>query len=442
MQKIFNFVGYSFDAQKYVLNLEYNYSNLDFNFIEKLDFSNFKDFQFDLDELSNVFEIIFLVFGISYYKLYASGIINLGDLILSPEQAEFLNFFYKNGLSEFIYENKLDWEKNIPNFDAFIGYEVETKPSDKHLSEKSLLAWGGGKDSIVSSIILDRLNIDYDLFCVQSDKIKKNTANVNGKDLLEVNRQMDTRLFDLNKLESTYNGHVPITGMLAFVKVLIAMLCGYSNVVLSNEYSASQGNLVYKKEKVNHQFSKDFEFEQRICSYIKTFIHNDLKYFSLLRPFYELKISKIFAENASRYFSCFSSCNRNFHIDSNKKLKGSNFCAKCEKCAFVFLILAPFISKSQLVDIFGENMLDVPDNFEVYKSLVGLTDKKPFECVGTFEESQAAFVLLFENLQWKDSLVVLEMNKNNFNVDVDNFLNLEKDYNFSDELYNQLQNEF
>src|SRR5210317_1268539 len=137
MQKIFNFVGYSFDAQKYVLNLEYNYSNLDFNFIEKLDFSNFKDFQFDLDELSNVFEIIFLVFGISYYKLYASGIINLGDLILSPEQAEFLNFFYKNGLSEFIYENKLDWEKNIPNFDAFIGYEVETKPSDKHLSEKS-----------------------------------------------------------------------------------------------------------------------------------------------------------------------------------------------------------------------------------------------------------------------------------------------------------------
>jgi len=104
--------------------------------------------------------------------------------------------------------------------------------------------------------------------------------------------------------------------------------------------------------------------------------------------------------------------------------------------------LAPFISKSQLVDIFGENMLDVPDNFEVYKSLVGLTDKKPFECVGTFEESQAAFVLLFENLQWKDSLVVLEMNKNNFNVDVDNFLNLEKDYNFSDELYNQLQNEF
>jgi len=442
MQRIFNFVGYSFDSQNYVLNLEYNYSNLDFNFIEKLDFSNFKGFHFDLDELSNVFEIIFLVFGISYYKLYASGEINLGDLVLSSKQAEFLNFFYKNGLSEFIFKNELDWEKNIPNFDAFIDLEVEKIPSNKVLSDKSLLAWGGGKDSIVSSIILDRLELDYDLFCVQSDKIKKNTANVNGRNLLEVKRQMDCRLFDLNKLDDTFNGHVPITGMLAFVKVLIAMLCGYSNVVLSNEYSASQGNLVYKNEKVNHQFSKDFEFEQRICSYIKSFIHSDLIYFSLLRPFYELKISKIFAENGSEYFSCFSSCNRNFHIDSNKKLQGNNFCAECEKCAFVFLILAPFISKSQLLHIFGKNMLDDAENVYLYKALVGLTDKKPFECVGTFEESQAAFELLFDSLNWNDSLVVLEMNKYNFSVNVDQFLLLEKDYNFSTELYNQLQDEF
>ena len=79
MQKIFKFVSYSFDLDKYVLKLEYKYSNLAYSFVENLDFSDFKSLEFDLNELDSVFQIIFLVFGISYYKVFAHGSISRQD---------------------------------------------------------------------------------------------------------------------------------------------------------------------------------------------------------------------------------------------------------------------------------------------------------------------------------------------------------------------------
>ena len=47
--------------------------------------------------------------------------------------------------------------------------------------------------------------------------------------------------------------------MLAFVSYFVAYLLGKKYIALSNENSANESNVV--GEKVNHQYSKSFEFE-------------------------------------------------------------------------------------------------------------------------------------------------------------------------------------
>ncbi|MBI95993.1 hypothetical protein CL656_02500 [bacterium] len=438
---IFQFIDFKFNRQTFILKMEYSYSGLDFNFKESLDFSEFKSADFNYDDLYEAFKILFLVSGISYYKLYACAEIDLCDLVINKEQADFLNFFYKNGLSEFIYTNRLDFEKNIPDFTKY-AKDYDCEPLRGNFLDKSLLAWGGGKDSIVSSILLDRLNLDYDLFAVKSDRIKDETAKINGNTFYEVKRSLDSRLMEYNLKDETFNGHVPITGILAFIKVLVSLMKGYNNIILSNEFSADEANLSYQGNKINHQFSKGLEFEERINSYIQKFIHSKLNYFSLLRPFYELKIAEIFAQNAQDYFSVFSSCNRNFHFDSNKNIKSKNFCGECEKCAFVFLILSPFLSKKALIEIFKENLFENKSLELVYLELCGLADKKPFECVGTFDESKAAFVLLKNHPDWKDSDFVLSFIEKIADFDVDSFFQLQNSYTFNSEWYLKIKDEF
>jgi len=47
----------------------------------------------------------------------------------------------------------------------------------------------------------------------------------------------------------------------------------------------------------------------------------NVKYFSFLRPFYELKIAELFAKYGKKYFKEFSSCNTNFKIFKEKYQK-------------------------------------------------------------------------------------------------------------------------
>jgi hypothetical protein len=64
---------------------------------------------------------------------------------------------------------------------------------------------------------------------------------------------------------------------------------------------------------------------------------------------YEYKISEIFSKE-KKFFSTFSSCNKNFVI--NKEKQDKLWCCECEKCCFVFLILTPFLDEDELIDIF------------------------------------------------------------------------------------------
>ncbi|MDE7057828.1 MAG: hypothetical protein K2P03_03800 [Lachnospiraceae bacterium] len=141
---------------------------------------------------------------------------------------------------------------------------------------------------------------------------------------------------------------------------------------------------------VNHQYSKSFKFEQDFHHYETTYIKSQIHYFSMLRPLSEFQIARYFS-NATCYHDIFRSCN----VGSKKDI----WCAHCPKCLFVFLILSPFLSHQRLVEIFGADITEDVSMLEDFKKLTGILEEKPFECVGSRDEVNAAICLTIEQLE-------------------------------------------
>ncbi|MCK4979469.1 MAG: hypothetical protein KAS62_03685, partial [Candidatus Delongbacteria bacterium] len=152
--------------------------------------------------------------------------------------------------------------------------------------------------------------------------------------------------------------------------------------------SASEGNVQFSGIEINHQYSKSFEAEKALHGYITEYIHNDINYFSFLRPIYELKIAEFFSRNKD-HFSGFRSCN----VGSKKNI----WCSNCPKCLFTYIILAPFVPRKEMINIFGEDLLDKEELRTEFVKLLGDTDIKPFECVGTHREIKAALAKTIMN---------------------------------------------
>lgn len=245
-------------------------------------------------------------------------------------------------------------------------------------------------------------------------------AGYNEKDIVRTYRTIDKNLLKLNS-EGFLNGHTPFSAIVAFLSLYCAYLVGGKYIVLSNESSANETNI--EGVNVNHQYSKSYEFEEDFTAYVQKniFGYDGIEYFSLLRPFSELQIAKMFA-SLTQYHETFRSCNRG----SKKNV----WCGKCAKCLFVFTILSPFIEYDKLVSIFGNDMLDDPDCTADFDGLAGITDLKPFECVGTKSEFNFALMSLCKKLEKDGKELPLLCKRFRENVDESTIdENLLKEYN-------------
>jgi hypothetical protein len=126
-------------------------------------------------------------------------------------------------------------------------------------------------------------------------------------------------------------------------------------------------------------------------SYLKDTVGTTVDYFSLLRPMSELKIAELFSK-MPQYFDSATSCNTNWRI--LKDTPSDRWCRKCPKCAFVFAIFAAFLSEKEVTTMFGGNLFEDEGLLPLYRELLGTEAFKPFECVGTPDETRAAFVLI------------------------------------------------
>lgn len=365
-------------------------------FTEELVFPEpFPDISDDL--VKRLFQNIALVLGISYYKVFCPPEIQLSPFALTHKQADFWNSVYTKGLGEFFYKNKIDFRKLIhfPSTSDQVNAPVALPRKNR-----SLVLFGGGKDSLVTVEKLKKEKNPFAILTVNPTHLHKKLANMIDVSKIYITRTLDPKLFELSR--TGYNGHVPSSAMNAFISFAAACLYDYQYVIASNEASASFGNVDYLGIEVNHQWSKSLEFETLFQSYTEEFITPDATYFSLLRPFSEFKIMEIFSKY-SQYFTHFSSCNTNFKLHEKPTQK---WCGKCPKCAFVFICIAALLPKSQVVEIFGKNLLADKGLITTYQELLGIVGFKPFECVGTPDEAQYAFYKAWEKKEYTNDVIM------------------------------------
>lgn len=405
MNSTFEFVSYQFDRTKQHILFKYAIiiAEKRTEFTETIVLSHVPNDEIPEQLLDQLLHSLHIMLGISYWKLYCPTEIVIKTKSITKEQAQFWNTVYTKGLGEFFYKNKIDF-RNLVSFP----YEesMQAKSISFKRRNRSLVGIGGGKDSIVSAELFKKHNKDFKSLIIDTQKehvIATDVAKQIGKETITIKRLVDTQLFELNKLSETYNGHIPVSAIYAWIGILIGLLYDYSYIVVSNERSANYGNTEYLGETINHQWSKTAEFEALFQDYIKTYITPDIIYFSLLRSYSEYKITQLFAQYPS-YFKEFSSCNTNYAI--HKDIPRSKWCGECPKCAFVFIMLAAFIPKEELLSIFGENLLEKESLVKTFKELLGIEGVKPFECVGTPEEVTLAFYKVYEKGAFAESVIM------------------------------------
>jgi len=360
--------------------------------------------------LKSILNNLMLILGISYWKTYCPKEIIIKSNFLTYEQANFWNTVYTKGLGEFFYKNNIDFRGRVKF--PYIG-NVEEKAISFPRKERVLLGLGGGKDSIVAAELLKSENKDFDLFTVGTSEIQEGVANLIGKKPILIKRELDSKLFELNKEKGVYNGHIPISVIYAFLGLLASVLYDYRSVVVGNEKSANYGNVEYLGQVINHQWSKSEEFEKLFRKYVQKYLIESVSYFSPLRNMSELEVMREFVKYP-KYFKVFSSCNSNFKINSvhlrggrmdSSKVLGK-WCGKCPKCLFVFICLAAYLSKEKVLDIFGKNLFEDESLLILFEELLGIRNFKPFECVGTPEEVKEALGKITEKREFdKDFLI-------------------------------------
>ncbi|MBP9774130.1 MAG: hypothetical protein KBD00_05935, partial [Candidatus Peribacteraceae bacterium] len=356
--------------------------------------------------------------GISYYKTCLPKKIVIKSGSLSQADAEFWKEVYENGLGEFFYKNNIDF-RGLINFESGKRKAISDKRSESEIrnqptSNRILVPIGGGKDSTVTVELLKEAGFDCTLIRMEPHPLIDALAKEIGLPILTIKRSLSPALFELNT-QGALNGHIPITAYLSFVLIVVGILYGYDAIAMSNERSANEGNVEFHGNMINHQWSKGLDFERMLQNYLSNSIGSSIKYFSLLRPLSEIHIARLFSKYP-QYFMLTTSCNANWKILKEKEevwlatqspaQRGEVWCRKCPKCAFVFAILTPFIPKKTLIEMFGKNLLDDESLIPLYKELLGIENYKPFECVGTPQETLAAFILAHENDEWKEAVVM------------------------------------
>ena len=324
---------------------------------------------------------------VSYWKTACPKKVIVKAGSLSSWQADWWKKLYFNGLGEFFFVNGIETEYSTFMEICADGEAAEPFVLNEEEYQGCLVPIGGGKDSVVSLEVLSKLpQMEITTFSVNRIEAVKKVIDLCGEkagDVL-VKRTLDANMLELNK-EGYLNGHTPFSAIVAFSSFLTAVLHGKRYITLSNENSANESTV--RGSKVNHQYSKSYEFEQDFEEYIKTVVTSPIHYFSLLRPLSEIQIAKIFAE-CKRYHAVFRSCN----AGSKKGI----WCCSCPKCLFVYIILSPFMKEDELVGIFGENLLEKESLLTYFRELTGIDENKPFECVGTRSEVLSSLLDLIQ----------------------------------------------
>jgi hypothetical protein len=388
---VFRYRGFEFDRARSGVTIRFRFDiPPDISFAPEVRLEAVADGWHSVSEehLDNVVFHLGLIEALSYWKVTASQTVEIAAGPLTAEQVGWWQDLLLHGMGEFFYRNDIDFTSadfvrivsagSVPRATAYAG----------SLPGRSVLTIGGGRDSALAGAVLGESG--HPLTCMMlnpSSAAQQIAARVTSKDPIIIRRSICPELLELNR-QGFLNGHTPFSAYLGFLGAVCLLLYGYSNVVVANERSSEESNVRYRGRDINHQYSKSFRFERLFDEYLQQYLVASGRYFSYVRPLYELQIGKAFA-NFPAYFDLFKSCNRN---------RSDSWCGQCPKCLSVFLTMYPFVPRAALIRVFGSDLLDREENIPILGELAGLT-LKPFECVATTAEIAAALALAIARLE-------------------------------------------
>ena len=338
----------------------------------------------DLGEMQGILACLGLLITPMYFQLGDFAAVHCEIAGLDEEGLRSFEEVILDSLGEFRMKMGLDPTRRV---------EVTAKSAAPPLAvcrrtpmDKALLMNGGGKDTVVAVELLKALQVPF-VWCSQNkNTVRSNVIMASGiEEEISFTMRRDEALFKAPRYP--YGNHA-VAQILSGVSVLLAYLHGFRYVVFGNEYSANFGNLTFRGMNINHQYGKCIKFEKVFSRILKSYALEDVHYFSLLRPFHDIALGRLFARFPA-YHDKFVSCNRAIHKNA--------WCNSCPKCAFTFLVLYPFLGEEEITEIFGENLFyNETIRREIWKLVADSV--KPWECVGTQEESRLALALALEKL--------------------------------------------
>ncbi|MBP3382013.1 MAG: hypothetical protein J6L00_05135 [Clostridia bacterium] len=382
---VFRYLSHTVTETETTLDIEYHFEIEGLTaFSPRWSFPKCKEFPTTVAKNATLEAMVFglgMVELISYWKLTCSPRVEIYAGELTADQIMWFKRLYFHGLGEFFYCNAIPLDpisfmELVSCGKAKKGYKPMKKQVCGHL-----IPVGGGKDSVLTMELLnERMDLNY-CYIINPREATIRTAEIAGftqERMLSPKRTLDPEMLRLNK-EGFLNGHTPFSAIVAFSALITAYMYRLEYIVLSNESSANESTV--EGSTVNHQYSKSLAFERDFQAYQETYIDAGITYFSLLRPLSEYQIAAFFAGMVS-YHDAFRSCNAGSKQDA--------WCGKCPKCMFVFLILSPFLSHDYLCEIFGRDLMEDDEMLPIFQQLVGILPEKPFECVGSRDEANAA----------------------------------------------------
>ncbi len=393
-----------FESEKFLARFSYLLTGPgaeEVRFTETVQFTPSLPNRIDRKRFDGLFVLLGAVLGLSYYKAAAPGRFVIDVPGLTAEAVEYLRLVIREGMAEFAYRNQMPGPLEPEIITTAALQTAWPESSWREVSGDPLVPIGGGKDSVVTVELLQRHRLHPIQFAVNPNPIIHRVARASGHGLISASRTIDPALLALNA-EGALNGHVPVTAMNSLIALAQSRILDIGPVVMSNEHSASDPTLTEGGWVVNHQWSKSVEAEYALQQVIGP--QSGLRpehYFSLLRPFSELRIAGVFA-TYPRYYKVATSCNRAFRMDAGDV----SWCGECDKCRFVFLVLSTYLAPAALRDIFGRDILNEPEQIPGFEALLGLDQHKPFECVGTEAESMVALSHTARRRDWSEHRVV------------------------------------
>ena len=256
---------------------------------------------------------------------------------------------------------------------------------------------GGGKDSLVALKLLERAGIPfsslayahsiYGLATPQHaliDSLLDHCAPVTRHRQWVSDTFLDapvTTLYPEYQVRHLLAAETPSS---IFASLPIVLSQGYRYIALAHERSADTGNLIWDVtgEDVNHQWGKSLEAELLINGYLQEHLLSGFRYFSLLKPLFDVVIFSLLAQDLDAVAATHS-CNL-----------AKPWCRRCPKCAYVWLNYMAYLPTERVEAFFAENLLDLPENQLAFRQMIGLEAHTPFECIGQIPEARLAFELL------------------------------------------------